>query len=121
MPLADSAPKDEAGKTVTFKDYLGKRPLLLGLVYYGCPHLCKLEINGIIQSLQSVAFNVGAEFEVALVSFDPKDTPEIAADKKKADASLLHTSQGRARLSFPDRSGELHKIADPSGGFSLSL
>ena len=60
--------RDEAGKSVTLRDYLGKRPLLLGLVYYGCPHLCKLEINGIIQSLQSVAFNVGAEFEVALVS-----------------------------------------------------
>ena len=52
---------------------------MLALVYYRCPMLCTQILNGVESSLKAVSFNPGQDFEVVSVSFDPKDTPEIAA------------------------------------------
>lgn len=73
---------DETGKKVRLGDYFGKRPVILNLVYYGCEDLCPLLIDGLIRSLRGLAFNVGDEFSVLTVSFDPKDTPQLAAAQK---------------------------------------
>jgi protein SCO1 len=74
--------KNEAGQTVRLGDYLGKRPLLLTLVYYECPGLCTMTLNGVGRALKPLKFSAGKEFDVLTVSFDPKDTPELAARKK---------------------------------------
>jgi len=57
---------------------------LLALVYYRCPMLCTQILNGVASSLKAVSFDPGQEFEVVSVSFDPKDTPELAASKKQS-------------------------------------
>lgn len=74
--------KDETGKTVELRKYFGKKPVVLSLVYFGCPMLCTMAENGLLQSLKEVNFSVGDQFEVLTVSFDPRDSPEIAAAKK---------------------------------------
>jgi cytochrome oxidase Cu insertion factor (SCO1/SenC/PrrC family) len=51
--------RDEAGKTVTLGDYFGKKPVILSLVYFGCPMLCTMAENGLLHSLQEVKFSVG--------------------------------------------------------------
>jgi protein SCO1/2 len=58
------------------------KPVLLALVYYQCPMLCTQILNGVERSLKAVSFNPGRDFEVVAVSFDPSDTPELAAQKK---------------------------------------
>jgi protein SCO1/2 len=80
--------RDEAGKTVTLGDYFGKKPVILSLVYFGCPMLCTMAENGLLHSLQEVKFSVGDQFEVLTVSFDPLDTPELAAAKKAVYVGL---------------------------------
>ena len=83
VPL-DLAFTDEAGRAVRLGDYFGKRPVVLSLVYYDCPMLCTLSLNGLSAALEVLSFVPGQEFEVVTVSFDPKETPALAAAKKKA-------------------------------------
>jgi protein SCO1 len=75
--------KDESGRAVPLSTYFHDRPVLLALVYYQCPMLCTRILNGIVNSLNHVPFTPGRDFEVLSVSFDPKDTPELAAAKKE--------------------------------------
>ncbi|MBZ5678495.1 MAG: SCO family protein [Acidobacteriia bacterium] len=75
--------RDEAGQTVRLGDYFGKKPLILNLVYYNCTMLCGEALAGLTGAMRLVKFDLGKEFEVVTVSFDPRETPEIAAEKKK--------------------------------------
>jgi protein SCO1/2 len=83
MPLATPL-TDEAGRTVTLGDYFGRRPVVLTFVYYQCPMLCPLTLNGISLALKMLPFTPGKDFEVVVISFDPRDTPEAANAKKRA-------------------------------------
>lgn len=74
---------DESGKPVKLGDYFGKRPVILAMGYYNCPMLCGLVLRGIVESLRSIKFDVGQEYEVVIVSISPKETPAEAAQKKK--------------------------------------
>ncbi len=76
--------RDESGRDVKLSTFFQtKKPVILALVYYRCPMLCTQILNGLESSLKAVSFNPGQDFEVVSVSFDPKDTPELAASKKQ--------------------------------------
>ena len=75
---------DEAGKDVTLRQYFGARPVVLALVYYECPMLCTQVLNGVYSSMEALPFTTGKEFDLLVVSFDPGDTPALAAKKKAA-------------------------------------
>jgi len=74
---------DDLGRKVQLGDYFGQKPLILNFVYYGCPMLCGEELSGLESTLRVLKFDVGKEFEVITISFDPKNTPETAAKKKE--------------------------------------
>ena len=79
LPL-DLAFVDESGRAVTLGDYFdGERPVVLVFVYYHCPMLCPLTLNGVAKSLSVLKLDVGREFDVVAVSIDPKETTEQAA------------------------------------------
>lgn len=75
--------RDEAGRQVTLGDYFGQKPVILAMVYYNCPMLCTQVLTGLASSLRVVTFGAGVEFVVVVVSFDPSETPEQAARKKR--------------------------------------
>ena len=76
--------KDEQGKTVKLGDYFHEgRPVVLNLVYYQCPMLCTEVLNGLASALKVIKFVPGKEFEVVTVSIDPRETPQLAANKKE--------------------------------------
>jgi protein SCO1 len=79
----DLAFRNETGQAVKLGDYFGKKPLILNLVYYNCTMLCGEALAGLSSAMRLVKFDVGKEFDVITVSFDPRETPEIAAAKKK--------------------------------------
>lgn len=82
LPLA--APfRDEAGRDVRLADYFRDRPVIMAFVYYDCPMLCNLILNGLVRALKPVKFDAGKDFEVVVLSFDPRETPKLAADKKE--------------------------------------
>jgi protein SCO1 len=74
--------RDETGRAVQLRDYFGKKPLILNLVYYQCPMLCGEVLSGLESALRVLKFDVGKEFDVLTVSFDPRETPEMATAKK---------------------------------------
>jgi protein SCO1 len=75
--------RDETGAAVKLGDYFGHKPLILNLVYYNCTMLCGEALAGLASAMRLVKFDVGNEFDVVTVSFDPRETPEMAAAKKK--------------------------------------
>jgi protein SCO1/2 len=76
--------RDESGREVPLSTFFqSKKPVILAPVYYRCPMLCTQILTGLESCLKAVSFNPGQEFEVVAISFDPKDTPEIAAAKKQ--------------------------------------
>jgi protein SCO1/2 len=83
LPL-DVQFKDETGRTVALGEYFGKRPVVVAFVYYQCPMLCTQIMNGISSALKVLPYPPGNEFDIVLVSFDPRDTPEAANAKKRA-------------------------------------
>jgi len=74
---------DEQGNAVKLGQYFGKRPIILNLVYYTCPMLCGEVLNGLTSALTVMTFNVGKDFDVLTISFNPRETPALAAAKKQ--------------------------------------
>jgi protein SCO1 len=82
IPL-DLVFRDEAGRDVRLADYFNKgRPVIISLVYYECPMLCNQVLNGLTGSLKTLSFDIGKQFDVVTISFDARETPQLAADKK---------------------------------------
>ena len=75
--------RDEEGRTVRLGQYFGGRPVLLSLVYFECPMLCTMELNGIVRSLRGMSLRPGRDFTVVTVSFNPREGPALAAAKKE--------------------------------------
>jgi protein SCO1/2 len=92
--------KDEAGRAVALGDYFGTRPVVLAFVYYQCPMLCTQVMNGISMALKVIPFVPGRDFDVVLVSFDPRDTPEAANAKKRAHLAHWNTQETAAGWHF---------------------
>ncbi|MEK7409255.1 MAG: SCO family protein [Acidobacteriota bacterium] len=82
--------RDETGKIVRLGDYFGDRPVILSLVYYECPMLCTLVLNGLVRVMGGISFNAGDQFNVVTVSFDARETPALAAAKKKTYLERYH-------------------------------
>jgi protein SCO1 len=78
---ADLPFNDESGHPVTLRQYLGK-PVILALVYYQCPSLCNMVLNGVLRSVKNLSMTAGDQFDIVAVSFDPRETSEMAAAKK---------------------------------------
>jgi protein SCO1/2 len=75
--------RDEAGRPATLRQYLGK-PVILALVYYQCPSLCNMVLNGVLRSVKSLPMTAGDEYDIVAVSFDPRETSEMAMAKKSS-------------------------------------
>jgi len=75
--------RDETEKTVKLGDYFGRKPIILDLAYYNCTMLCGEVLAGLTGAMKMVSFNLGEEYDVITVSFNPNETPELAAAKKK--------------------------------------
>lgn len=75
--------RDESGQLHSLSYFFqSSRPVILSLVYFECPRLCTLVLNGMLESLKKFEWTMGDQFEVVTVSIDPRDTPKLAREKK---------------------------------------
>ena len=76
---------DEAGKPVTLKQLAdGKRPIVLAPVYYNCPHLCTLTLNGLLQAIETnKRHTLGKDYLIVAYSFNPDEKHQLAELKQK--------------------------------------
>ena len=130
LPL-DLAFVDETGNDVTLGDYFNRadRPVILTLNYYGCPMLCGLQLNGLLEGLKQMEWTAGQEFEMVTVSINPRETPTLAKLKKQnyikeygrpAAAAGWHFLTGRqaAITALADAVGFRYKYLEDSGEYS---
>ena len=73
---------DSNGKRTALRQYFGKKPIVLTLVYYECPMLCTQVLNSLLRAMNVLSFGIGTDFDVLTISVDPGETPELAAAKK---------------------------------------
>ena len=88
---------DENGSNIQLRDYFKQKPVVLAFVYYGCPMLCNQVEQGVVGALRMLSFTPGRDYDVVFVSFDPRESADMAAQKKKS--ALAHfrrpeTAQG---------------------------
>ena len=81
LPL-DLMFRDETGNVVRLRQFFRGKPVLLNFMYYRCPMLCSMVMEGVSSALTELKFDVGKEFDVITVSIDPRDMPPQAMAKK---------------------------------------
>ena len=75
---------DDTGKKIKLGDYFNKKkPIILSMVYFNCPSLCNLHLNGLNDGLKQLDWAIGDKFEVVSVTMDPREDHELAASKKE--------------------------------------
>ncbi len=93
--------RDSSGRDVRIGDLVKDKPVILSLVYYECPMLCTQVLNGLSASLRQLdSLAIGDDYEVVTVSIDPKETPELSAQKKSAYVAALGAPGGERGWHF---------------------
>ena len=109
--------RNEQGEVVRLKDYFNHgRPVLLNFVYFRCPMLCPMVLEGTTTSLTQLKFDIGREFDVLTVSIDPRDKPADAAqfkDKYVRHYGRLQAANGWHFLTAHESA--VKKLADAVG------
>lgn len=91
---------DETGRQVALGDFFHQRPVALALVYFRCTMLCPQVLHGMADSLRSVGFKPGKDYEVVVASIDPMDTAKDAAEAKKTFLAELGQPQATDGVHF---------------------
>ena len=116
LPL-DVGMHDERGAVVKLGDYFNHdKPVVLNFVYYRCPMLCPIVLQGMASAFSELRFNIGEQFDVVTISIDPRDTPRQAAemkDKYVKQYGRLESANGWHFLTGNDAA--IHRIADAVG------
>jgi protein SCO1/2 len=120
MPL-DLHFRDETGRDVSLREFFGQKPVILAFVYYNCPMLCDQVQMGVVGTLRMLSFNPGLDYEVLFVSFDSRDTPEQAAEKKKTALSHFRRPETAAGWHFLTGSKESIEAATKAANFRFTF
>lgn len=120
MPL-DLRFRDETGRDVSLREFFGQKPVILAFVYYNCPMLCDQVQMGVVGTLRMLSFNPGRDYEVLFVSFDSRDTPEQAAEKKKTALSHFRRPETAAGWHFLTGSKESIEAATKAANFRFTF
>ena len=109
MPLS-TAFTDETGESVFLDRYFHRqKPVLLAFVYYGCPMLCTQLEQGVVGSLRMLSFNPGRDYDVVFISFDERDSAQMAAGKK--DTAIEHFRRPETASGWHFLTGSKESIA----------
>jgi protein SCO1 len=84
--LGDTIPLDlwflnENSDTVTLRQLIDK-PTILFFVYFDCPNLCSPLMDGVADAVSKLDLALGTDYKIITISFNTKDTPEKAREKK---------------------------------------
>src|SRR5208283_1377254 len=91
-------------------------PVLMALVYFRCPMLCGLVIEGMIDSMKRLQWAAGKEYECIVVCFDPLETPQLAASRKQEFLEAYGRPDTAAGVHFlTGKKENIKKLADAIG------
>ena len=105
----------ETSSPIALQSLLGK-PTILALVYYECPGVCTPLLNNLVDTLDRSDLVAGQDYQVITISFDPKDTPAIAAKKRANYLKQMHKPIPPEALRFlTGDQAAIDKITDAVG------
>lgn len=108
--------RDDSGNLVALSTYFHGKPVIIAPVYYMCSSLCPMTLNGLVQSLKILKFNAGKDFEVIAFSFDPKETPEMAAAARTGFIKDYHRPQTADGIHFlTGDAAAIHSLTETLG------
>lgn len=99
---------DAAGQTVTLRQVMQNRVVILHLVYYQCPMLCRLSSDGLLDGLDRLDLDVGSDFDVITLSFDPREGPELSSRARRL--ALARYARSTAEDGWHFLTGEAESI-----------
>lgn len=106
----------ENGYQVPLRQYFSKgKPVLLNFVYYRCPMLCNLVLNGQTAALRELAWTAGKEFEIVTISIAPEEQFNLAQAKKKFYLETYERDAGNGWHFLTDYQGNTKRLADQVG------
>ncbi len=102
---------DENNNPVVFNDLLSKEtPTVLNLVYYSCPKLCNFATDGLLKVVnETESLELGKDYRIITVSFDPEDSAELASKKALKYRSATKGAQG-SKSNWPFMIGDVENI-----------
>ena len=117
LPL-ESTFTDSAGQQVRLGQFFDRvRPVILSFNYASCPLLCKLQLNGLVESLRQLQWTVGKEFQVVSISIDPLETTQQAAVSKQYHVTAYGRADSANGWTFLTGSPESIAAATDATGF----
>jgi protein SCO1 len=119
LPL-DLMFRDEDNREVRLGEYFNRRPVVLAFVYYECPMLCSQVMNGVTSALTALDESAGSDYEVVAVSFDPRETPMMAAAKKKSYVDRYNRANAAHGFHFLTGSEASIKALTAAAGFNYA-
>jgi protein SCO1 len=106
---------DETGATVPLSSFFHTgKPVLLDLIYYSCPNLCNLILNGQAEVMRQIPWNPGDQYEVVTISIDPRENFELAGKKKVNYVQNLGKPAGGWHF-LCDKDGDAKRLAEEIG------
>ncbi len=109
---------DDNGRTIALKEIFSDKPVLLTFVYFNCPMLCPLNMKALGQSLRIIEERPGKDYELLVVSIDPKDTSSQAQGRKKQLADLLNKPGSENGIHFLTGEESLIRALAQASGFA---
>jgi protein SCO1/2 len=114
LPL-DVEFRDEEGRSVKVGEYFGRRPVVLAFVYFDCPMLCPMVLGSITSAVQRLPLTLGEDFELVIVSFDARETPELAAERKRTSIGRSMPAHASGAHFLTGGSASIERLAHASG------
>lgn len=110
--------KDENNQDVTLGSYInGNKPVIISPIYYSCPGLCNFHLNGFTDALKAMSWSSGRDFTMIALSFDPKETPDLALKKKASYMKIYDRPTAEEGWHFLTGSEESVRAFTKSIGF----
>ncbi len=80
---------NEVGDRVNLLAQIDK-PTALVFVYFKCPGICSPLLDGLTGLIETSDLNISKDYQVLTISFDPRETIDLAKKKKKNYQDLIH-------------------------------
>ena len=107
---------DDSGANVTLAKFFGRKPIILSMAYFGCPNLCSLHLNGMKDVFKQMPWTTGGEFDYVVVSINPNETAQLAAEKKANYVAAYGRPEGAGGWHFlSGREADIQKLAAQVG------
>jgi protein SCO1/2 len=84
--------RDEHGADVRLSDYYGAAPIVLVFAWYGCSTLCPTVVGNLAQALEDGVL-ARADYQVLVVSIDPRDAPADALRMKRRHLATVRANR----------------------------